>query len=92
MSMDYRLIRLCRGDGYTVVPQEIVDLDLPGSAEALRGAGFSVLRHDILLVAERDGYRHTMYRSGRMLIEPTPGTREEAGLIADELFRLLRRH
>jgi hypothetical protein len=89
--MDFRLIRLCKGDGYSVVPQEIVDYDLQGSAEAMRGAGFDVLRSDILLVADRQGYKHTIYRNGRMLIEPAP-EKEEARRTAAELFRLLREH
>lgn len=89
--MDFRLIRLCKGDGYAVVPQDIVDYDLSTSAEALRTAGFTVLRSDILLVAERNGIKHTVYRSGRMLFEPMP-EKEEARRIAAELFRLLRPH
>lgn len=87
--MDFRLIRLCKGDGYSVVPQEIVDYDLQASAEALRAAGFQVLRSDILLIGDRDGYKHTIYRNGRMLIEPCP-EKEAARRAAQELFGLLR--
>ena len=75
--------------GGSIVPQEIVDYDLPASAEALRKAGFAVLRSDILLVAERGGFNHTIYRNGRMLFTPTP-EKEEAHSIATELFSLLR--
>jgi hypothetical protein len=89
--MDFRLIRLCKGDGYSVVPQEIVDYDLPASAEPLRQAGFEVLRSDILLVAQRGGCKHTIYRNGRMLLEPAP-EKAEARRVAEELFSLLREH
>jgi hypothetical protein len=87
--MDFRSIRLCKGEGYSVVPQEIVDLDLTGSVEALRSAGFNVLRSDILLVAERGGLKCTIYRNGRMLIEPAT---EKAAVkkVAEELYGLLR--
>ncbi len=89
--MEFRLIRLCKGEGYSVVPQDILDYDLSASEEALRAAGFTVLRSDILLVAERSGVKHTIYRNGRMLFEPTP-EKEEARSIATELFSLLRPH
>ena len=86
--MDFRLIRLCKNEGFSVVPQEIVDYDLPASAEALHQAGFTVLRSDILLVAEKGGITYTIYRNGRMLFTPTP-EKEEARSIATELFSLL---
>jgi hypothetical protein len=89
--MDFRLIRLCKGDGYSIVPQEIVDYDLPGSADGLRAAGFEVLRSDILLVAQRQAFKFTVYRNGRMLIEPAP-EKEEARKAARELFGLMREH
>jgi hypothetical protein len=87
--MDFRLIRLCKGEGYSVVPQEIVDYDLLASAEALRADGFNVLRADILLVAERGGVRYTIYRNGRMLLEPAP-EKEEARGVAAKLFSMMR--
>jgi len=68
--MKFRLIRVCKGEAMSAIPQEVVRFDLTGSVGKLIENGFQVDDKDIMLVARKDGIEVTIYVNGRLMISP----------------------
>jgi ArsR family metal-binding transcriptional regulator len=68
--MKFRLIRVCKGEAMSAIPQEPVRYDLKTSAATLVQNGYRVDDKDIMIIAERSGVEITLYINGRLMMTP----------------------
>ncbi len=86
--MNYRLIRVCKGEAMSAIPQTVVRYDLKASAAALALDGYEVEDKEVMIVARRSGIEITLYINGRLMMAPMDD-KESAKRSADSFYRLL---
>jgi hypothetical protein len=86
--MNYRLIRVCKGEAMSAIPQTVVRYDLKASAAALARDGYEVEDKEVMIVARRAGIEITLYINGRLMMAPMDD-KESAKRSADSFYRLL---
>ena len=74
--MKFRVIRICKSEAMSAVPQTPIRFDLDKSSLALRAHGYEVTENPVMVIAKKDGMEITVYMNGRLLI--TPATDKEA--------------
>jgi len=88
MEMKFKIIRLCTGDAFSVVPQEIVRFDLDRVAEIFMKNGIEIANPGVMIIARLKDVEMTIYTNGRLMIRPIQD-RERAESIANEIYRCL---
>jgi len=86
--MKFRLIRVCKGEAMSAIPQEVVRFDLKGSVGRLIDDGYQVEDKDIMLVAKKDIVEVTIYVNGRLMISPMQD-KERARQISESTYSTL---
>ncbi len=86
--MNYRLIRVCKGEAMSAIPQTVVRYDLKASAAALAQDGYEVEDKEVMIVARRSGIEITLYINGRLMMAPM-NDKESAKRSADSFYSLL---
>ncbi len=86
--MKFKVVRLCKADALSIVPQEVVRFDLEASSGILREEGYDIEDSGIMIVARKGRTDITIYRNGRMMIHPAT-EKERAREIATELYSIL---
>ena len=86
--MNYRLIRVCKGEAMSAIPQTVVRYDLKASAAALALNGYEVEDKEVMIVARRAGIEITVYINGRLMMAPMDD-KESAKRSADSFYSLL---
>jgi len=86
--MKFKIIRLCTGDAFSVVPQEIVRFDLDRVAEIFMKNGIEIANPGVMIIARLKDVEMTIYTNGRLMIRPIQD-RERAESIANEIYRCL---
>ncbi len=86
--MNYRLIRVCKGEAMSAIPQTVVRYDLKASAAALAQDGYEVEDKEVMIVARRSGLEITLYINGRLMLAPMDD-KESAKRSADSFYSLL---
>jgi TATA-box binding protein (TBP) (component of TFIID and TFIIIB) len=86
--MKFRIIRICKSEAMSAVPQEPIRFDLERSAMSLRSNGYGVEDNAVMVTAKKDGVEVTIYKNGRLLV--TPATDKEAvRVLAETLYSYL---
>jgi hypothetical protein len=86
--MKYRLIRVCKGEAMSAIPQMVVRYDLKASALSLKRNGYEVDDKEIMIIARRSGIELTLYVNGRLMLAPMED-KERAMSVADTFYSLL---
>ncbi len=86
--MNYRLIRVCKGEAMSAIPQTVVRYDLKASAAALAQNGYEVEDKEVMIVARHSGLEITLYINGRLMLAPMED-KESAKRSADSFYSLL---
>lgn len=86
--MKFRLIRVCKGEAMSAIPQEVVRFDLKASAGGLERDGYQVDDKEMMLVAKKDGVEVTVYVNGRLMISPMQD-KERAKQISEATYSTL---
>jgi ArsR family metal-binding transcriptional regulator len=86
--MRFRLIRICKGEAISAIPQDVVRYDLKASIPTLVQNGYEVEDRDMMLVTKRTGIEITVYVNGRLMISPMDD-KESAKSMADSFYPLL---
>lgn len=87
--MKFKVVRICGSAANTVLPEERITFDLKRSGKVLEDQGYSVVDHQVLLVANREGIEVSVYRTGRMVIHPAE--KETAQEMAERFYATLVR-
>ena len=87
--MRFRLIRVCKGEAMSAIPQDVVRFDLKGSVAALQEAGYKAEDRDIMVIASKDGIEITIYVNGRLMITPMK-EKERATSVSNTIYSLLK--
>ncbi len=74
--MKFRIIRICKSEAMSAVPQTPIRFNLDRTSESLRANGFEVDQNPVMIIAKREGVEVTLYTNGRLLV--TPATDKEA--------------
>jgi hypothetical protein len=82
--MKFRIIRICKSEAMSAVPQTPVRFDLDRSSASLRTNGYEVQENQVMVIAKKDNVEVTLYMNGRLLV--TPATDKEAVLKLAEVF------
>jgi hypothetical protein len=86
--MNYRLIRVCKGEAMSAIPQTVVRYDLKASAAVLAQNGYEVEDKEVMIVARRSGLEITLYINGRLMMAPMDD-KESARRSADSFYSVL---
>lgn len=86
--MRFRLIRICKGEAMSAIPQDVIRYDLKASVTSLVQNGYDVEDRDMMLIAKRSGIEITAYVNGRLMISPM-SDKESAKSMADSFYPLL---
>jgi len=86
--MRFRLIRVCKGEAMSTIPQDVVRYDLKRSVGPLQDEGYTVEDRDMMLIASKDGIEITIYVNGRMMITPMK-EKENATSISNKIYSIL---
>ncbi|MFA5312126.1 MAG: hypothetical protein WC375_02265 [Methanomassiliicoccales archaeon] len=87
--MRFRLIRVCKGEAMSAIPQDVVRFDLEASIGPLREAGYEVEDREMMLLARHDGVEVTIYINGRLMISPM-ADKEMAKTVSDRIYSILK--
>jgi hypothetical protein len=87
-EMKFRLIRVCKGEAMSSIPQDVVRFDLKASVGPLREAGYDVEDLDMMLVTKHDGIEITIYVNGRLMIAPM-NDKERAKSVSEKIYSVL---
>ncbi|HSV42620.1 MAG TPA: hypothetical protein VLH13_04330 [Methanomassiliicoccales archaeon] len=86
--MRFRLMRVCKGDAMSIIPQDIVRYDLKASRDNLIKNGYEVQDLEFMQVARRKDVEITLYINGRLMISPM-SDKERAKQLAETFYSLL---
>lgn len=89
MEMKFKIVRLCTGDAFSVVPQEIIRFDLDRVAEILGRNGMEIINPGVMIIARLKDVEMTIYTNGRLMIRPIQ-EKERVESIANEIYRCLK--
>jgi TATA-box binding protein (TBP) (component of TFIID and TFIIIB) len=82
--MKFRIIRICKSEAMSAVPQTPIRFDLERSSASLKTNGYEVEENPMMVVAKKDNVDITLYTNGRLLV--TPATEKEAVRELAEIF------
>ena len=82
--MKFRIIRICKSEAMSAVPQAPIRFDLDRSSASLRSRGYEVQENPVMVIAKKDNVEITLYMNGRLLV--TPATEKEAVREMAEVF------
>ena len=82
--MKFRIIRICKSEAMSAVPQTPIRFDLEKSSTSLRRNGYEVQENPVMVIAKKDSVEITLYKNGRLLV--TPATDKEAVRELAEVF------
>jgi TATA-box binding protein (TBP) (component of TFIID and TFIIIB) len=82
--MKFRIIRICKSEAMSAVPQTPIRFDLDRSSVSLRTNGYEVQENPVMVIAKKDNIEVTLYMNGRLLI--TPATDKEVVRELAEVF------
>jgi TATA-box binding protein (TBP) (component of TFIID and TFIIIB) len=82
--MKFRIIRVCKSEAMSAVPQTPIRFDLDRSSASLRVKGYEVQENPVMVIAKKDNVEVTLYTNGRLLV--TPATDKEAVRKLAEVF------
>jgi hypothetical protein len=82
--MKFRIIRICKSEAMSAVPQTPIRFDLDRSSASLQTNGYKVEENPMMVVAKKDNVEITLYTNGRLLV--TPATDKEAVRELAEVF------
>ncbi|MGD0818191.1 MAG: hypothetical protein ABR986_07300 [Methanomassiliicoccales archaeon] len=82
--MKFRIIRVCKSEAMSAVPQSPIRFDLERSSVSLRTNGYEVQENPVMVIAKKDNVEVTLYMNGRLLV--TPATDKGAVKELAELF------
>lgn len=82
--MKFRIIRICKSDAMSAVPQTPIRFDLDRSSASLRSNGYDVQENPVMVIAKKDDIEVTLYMNGRLLV--TPGTDKDSVRELAEIF------
>ena len=86
--MKFRIIRICKSEAMSAVPQMPIRFDLERSVTSLRSNGYEVEDNIVMVTARKEGVEVTIYKNGRLLV--TPATDKEAvRVLAENLYSYL---
>lgn len=68
--MKFRIIRICKSEAMSAVPQSPIRFDLDKSTVSLRAHGYEVTENPVMVIAKKDGVEITVYMNGRLLVTP----------------------
>jgi hypothetical protein len=74
--MMFRIIRICKSEAMSAVPQTPIRFDLDRSSASLRQNGYEVQENPVMVIAKKDDVEVTLYMNGRLLV--TPATDKDA--------------
>ena len=86
--MRFRLVRICKGESISAIPQEIIRFDFHASARNLKEQGYQVEDKEVMLIARKDGLEVTAYVNGRLMLNPM-NDKERAKVVADGFYSLM---
>ncbi len=86
--MDFLSARPCTGNSYVVYPAQIYNLPLEDCGKVFGRKGYQVRGAGLMVDVVIDGSVCTLYRTGRLLINPC-SDRETAVQTATRLFSVL---
>ena len=82
--MKFRIIRICKSEAMSAVPQTPIRFDLERSTTSLRTNGYEVQENLVMVIAKKDSVEVTLYKNGRLLV--TPATDKEVVRELAEVF------
>ena len=82
--MKFRIIRICKSDAMSAVPQMPIRFDLDRSSASLSRNGYDVQENPVMVIAKKDNVEVTLYMNGRLLV--TPGTDKDSVRELAEVF------
>jgi hypothetical protein len=82
--MKFRIIRICKSEAMSAVPQTPIRFDLERSTTSLRTNGYDVQENLVMVIAKKDSVEVTLYKNGRLLV--TPATDKEVVRELAEVF------
>lgn len=68
--MKFRIIRICKSEAMSAVPQSPIRFDLERSSASLRNNGYDVQENPVMVIAKKDNMEITLYMNGRLLVTP----------------------
>ena len=68
--MKFRIIRICKSEAMSAVPQSPIRIDLGRSSASLRDNGYEVQENPVMVIAKKDKMEITLYMNGRLLVTP----------------------
>ncbi len=68
--MKFRIIRICKSEAMSAVPQSPIRFDLERSSASLRDNGYEVQENPVMVIAKKDKMEITLYMNGRLLVTP----------------------
>jgi TATA-box binding protein (TBP) (component of TFIID and TFIIIB) len=74
--MKFRIIRICKSEAMSAVPQSPIRFDLERSSASLRNNGYEVQDNPVMVIAKKEDMEITLYMNGRLLA--TPATDKDA--------------
>ena len=86
--MKFRIIRICKSEAMSAVPQTPVRFDLDKSSASLRTHGYEVQENQVMVIAKKDKVEVTLYMNGRLLVTPATD-KEEVRKLAEEFYSYL---
>jgi TATA-box binding protein (TBP) (component of TFIID and TFIIIB) len=81
MAMKFRIIRICKSEAMSAVPQTPIRFDLERSSESLRNNGYEIEQNPVMIVAKKDSVEVTLYTNGRLLVTPATDKEEVRALV-----------
>jgi hypothetical protein len=82
--MKFRIIRICKSEAMSAVPQTPIRFDLDRSSISLRDKGYEVEENPVMIITKKDDIEITLYMNGRLLV--SPATDKEAVRVLAEVF------
>lgn len=86
--MRFRLIRICKGEAISAIPQDVIRYDLKASIPRLVQNGYEVEDRDMMLVTKKGGVEITVYVNGRLMMSPL-NDKESGKSMAESFYPLL---
>ncbi len=81
--MKFKVVRMCKDEALTIVPTQVVRFDLLKAESILREHGYEVSNLGVMINATKDGLTFTLYKSGRMIMNPGVDKKKAETLASD---------
>jgi ribonuclease HIII len=84
--MRFKVVRICNSEVNTCIPLDAVTFDLDATMAHLHDLGYEVESKDLMIIAKKDGVEYSVYRTGKLLIQPM--SKERAKQEANRFYPL----